>query len=159
MTAASTVTANLTLDMSGMTCPGPMLSAKKLSDDIDEGQVILLISDCPGTKDDLKSWGMHTGHSILKIDEISDDKFGYYIRKGDPWPVNVSIDTSGSRCPGPVIEAAKVLHGMGDGEILKIVSNCDSSPADVTAWARSTDHELLDSIMDVNGTYSFYIKK
>ena len=43
----------VTIDLSGMPCPAPLLGAKKIIDDLQPGQTMRLISDCPGTSDDL----------------------------------------------------------------------------------------------------------
>ncbi|MBK8118859.1 MAG: sulfurtransferase TusA family protein [Sulfuritalea sp.] len=45
--------ATVTLDVCGLPCPAPLLGAKKLIDDLQPGQTLRLISDCPGTADDL----------------------------------------------------------------------------------------------------------
>ena len=58
-------TATVTLDVSGLPCPAPLLGAKKLIDDLQPGQTLRLISDCPGTSDDLFSWAKVTGNAIL----------------------------------------------------------------------------------------------
>lgn len=150
---------DVTLDASGMTCPGPTLSAKKLSNELEDGQVLSLISDCPGTHDDLSAWTQHTSHQLLKVDELGEQKRAYFIRKGDPWPVNVVLDVRGSRCPGPVIQASRLLQGIADGEIIKLISNCEAAPADVAAWADATSHTLLGSLRDADNSYIFYIQK
>ena len=43
----------VTLDLCGLNCPAPLLGAKHVIDDLQPGQVMQLISDCPGTPDDL----------------------------------------------------------------------------------------------------------
>lgn len=159
MNSEMTIRPDVTLDVSGMTCPGPMLSAKRLSDDLADGQVLLLISDCASARDDLAAWSKHTRHQLVKIEEAADGKTRFYIRKGDPWPVNVVLNVVGSRCPGPIIEAAHLIRGLNKGEVLKLVSNCESSPKDVAAWSNTTGHELLGTARDPSGVYSFYIRK
>lgn len=159
MNTDTTLAADVTLDVSGLTCPGPMLSAKRLSDDLDDGQVLKLISDCPSTRDDIAAWTKHTRHHLLKVEELGNKKQAFYIRKGDPWPVNVVLNVVGSRCPGPVIEAAHLLRGMNQGDVLKLVSDCESSPKDIASWSNTTGHSLLGSTRDADGVYSFYVKK
>lgn len=159
MSTEISIVPDVTLDVTGMTCPGPMLSAKRLSDELKDGQVLLLISDCSSARDDIAAWAKHTRHQLVKIDDSGGGKMRFYIRKGDPWPVNVVLDVVGSRCPGPIIEAAHLIRGLNKGEILKLVSNCDSSPKDIAAWSNTTGHELLGTSRDPNGVYSFYIRK
>ena len=53
---------HVTLDMKGAACPGPLLGAKRVLDELQAGEVMLLISDCPGTRDDLGSWQIGRAH-------------------------------------------------------------------------------------------------
>ena len=62
----------VTLDMSGISCPAPLVGAKKVMDDLQSGQVLLLISNCPGTSDDLFAWVKYTDNEIVST-----------IRQGD----------------------------------------------------------------------------
>ena len=74
--------ANVTLDMRGLTCPAPLLGAKRVVDDLKNEQIMLLISDCPGTKDDLFSWAEQTHNKVLKTEAMPDGGTGYYVMKG-----------------------------------------------------------------------------
>ena len=73
---------HVTLDMKGAACPGPMLGARRVLDDLLAGEVLLLISDCPGTKDDLLSWPRYADVEILKTERLARGGTAYYIRKG-----------------------------------------------------------------------------
>ena len=64
------------LDLKGLSCPGPILGAKKMVDSLGEGQVLLLISDCPGTKDDLYAWADNTGNRVMRVDRFADGSNG-----------------------------------------------------------------------------------
>jgi TusA-related sulfurtransferase len=72
---------------------------------------------------------------------------------------NVTLDIRGVSCPGPIIEAKKLLDGMKAGEILLLVSNCPGSPDDVASWTRSTGLELLSKQEVAPGDYEFFIRK
>lgn len=159
MGATQPAKADVTLDMTGSVCPGPLSAAKKMVEELDNGAVLLLISDCPGTGDDLRAWARHTNNQLLGTDQLGDGRTGYRIQKGDPWPSNVVLDMRGTRCPGPIIEAGRLLDGMQNGEVLKLVSNCKGTPNDVDSWTRKTGHELLGKVEDVDGTYQFFIRK
>ena len=74
--------ANIKLDMRGLTCPAPLLGAKRVVDDLKQEQILLLISDCPGTRDDLFAWAEQTRNNVLKTDAMPDGVTGYYIMKG-----------------------------------------------------------------------------
>lgn len=159
MGAMHSVKADVTLDMTGAVCPGPLSAAKRMVEEMDNGAVLLLISDCPGTGDDLRAWARHTNNQLLNADDLGNGSKGYLIQKGDPWPSNVVLDMRGTRCPGPIVEAGRLLDGMQDGEILKLISNCKGSPSDVKSWSQKTSHELLGQVEDADGTYQFFIRK
>jgi TusA-related sulfurtransferase len=71
----------------------------------------------------------------------------------------VTLDIRGVSCPGPILEAKKLLDGMKAGEILLLVSNCPGSPDDVNSWVRSTGLELVARQEMALGTYEFFIRK
>ena len=152
---------NVSLDMTGSRCPGPLLGAKKLIDGLDAGQVLLLVSDCPGTQDDLFSWVKYTNYQILKTEKMPGGALGFYIQKGKSHhrPANAVLDIRGVHCPGPIIEAKKLLNGMQRGEVLRLVSNCPGITTDITGWAKATGMQLVDTIETAPGEYEFYIRK
>ena len=153
--------ANVVLDMKGLTCPAPLLGAKKIVDDLKEGQVLLLVSDCPGTRDDLFAWTKQTGNQVLKEEKMTGGGTGFYIKKGQGKlrNANVLLDIRGVSCPGPIIEAKKLLNGMKAGEVLKLVSNCPGIQNDITGWIAATGFILLDSIKVAADDFEFYIQK
>lgn len=153
--------ANVVLDMKGLTCPAPLLGAKKIVDDLKEDQTLLLISDCPGTQDDLIAWARQTGNQVLKTERMAGGGIGFYIKKGKGKPHNVSVllDIRGVVCPGPIVEAKKLLNGMKAGEILKLVSNCPGIQSDITGWIAATGFKLLDTVKVAAEEYEFYIQK
>jgi TusA-related sulfurtransferase len=155
--------ANIVLDLKGLTCPAPLLGAKKLVDDLREGQILLLISDCKGTQDDLFAWARQTGNQVLKTLQMPGGGTGYYIMKGKDkdktFQANVTLDIRGVACPGPIIEAKKLLNGMKSGEVLKLVSNCPGVQSDITSWAAATGMKLLDTVKVTADDYEFYIQK
>lgn len=152
---------DVTLNMAGLTCPGPILGAKKMIDDMEEGRILLLIANCPGTEDDLYAWAKSTGNRVLKTERFADGSSGYYIRRGNSSRrlAQVSLDMRGSVCPGPILEARKLLGGMQAGEVLRLISDCPGSRDDVEDWARSTGLALLDIVHIGPHEYEFYIRK
>ena len=153
----------VTLDLCGLNCPAPLLGAKHVIDDLQPGQVMQLISDCPGTADDLFAWSRHTGNEVIACDKQGGLRVAYTIRRGASGAVrpdaNVTLDIRGVSCPGPIIEAKKLLDGMKAGEILLLVSNCPGSPDDVNSWVRSTGLALVAKQEVAPGTYEFFIRK
>ena len=82
MAKATTPKPHVTLDMKGSACPGPMLGAKRVLDELLAGEVMLLVSDCPSTRDDLLSWPKYADVEIVKTRKLARGATGYYIRKG-----------------------------------------------------------------------------
>jgi TusA-related sulfurtransferase len=161
MSENTKVGADVTLDLRGLSCPGPLIGAKRLIDDMTAGQVLLLLSDCPGTPDDLFAWIKFTDNHIVKTERRPDGGQGFFIRKGRArgLAANVTLDLRGTVCPGPIVEAKKLLNGMRAGETLKLVSNCPGISADVADWVRATGLWLLASEETGPGEFEFYIGK
>jgi TusA-related sulfurtransferase len=153
--------AHVTLDMKGAACPGPLLGARRVLDELLAGEVLLLISDCPATKDDLYSWPKYADVEIVKTEKLPRRGTGYYIRKGKAQRVspNTVLDMRGATCPGPVIEAKKLLNGMRQGEVLQLLSDCPGIRADVRSWTKATGLELADARESAPGEYMFHIRK
>lgn len=152
---------NVVLDMKGLSCPRPLIGAKRMVDELAEGQVLLLVSDCPGTPDDLFAWAKQTGNQILKTEKMPDGGTGYHIQKGHAkvHKANVTLDICGAVCPGPIVEAKKLLNGMQNGEVLKLVSDCPGVQSDITGWASATGMTLLETVEAAAGVHEFYIRK
>jgi TusA-related sulfurtransferase len=155
------VQADVRLDLKGQSCPGPIIGAKKMINSLNEGQVLLLISDCPGTKDDLYIWASSTGNRVLKAERFADGSSGYYIQRGGmkKHEASVSLDMRGAVCPGPILEAKKLINGMKSGEILRLISNCPGTRDDVEDWARNTGLGLVEVLQIGASEYEFFIKK
>lgn len=153
--------ANIRLDMRGLTCPAPLLGAKRVVDDLKNDQVLLLISDCPGTRDDLFAWAEQTSNNILGTEAMPDGGTGYYIMKGKGVmrKANVILDIRGVVCPGPIVEAKKLLNGMNSGEVLKLASNCPGISSDIVGWASMTGVKILDTIEVSAGEFEFFLQK
>jgi TusA-related sulfurtransferase len=155
--------ATVTLDVSGMPCPAPLLGAKKLIDDLQPGQTLRLISDCPGTSDDLFSWAKVTGNAILGSQKQADGKTAYLIQRAgsaSATPMaHVTLDMRGVSCPGPIVQAKKLLEGMRAGEVLQLVSDCPGSADDITSWARAGAADLVFSHESGRGVHEFYLRR
>jgi TusA-related sulfurtransferase len=156
-------TATVTLDTSGLPCPAPLLGAKKLVDDLQAGQTLKLISDCPGTADDLFAWAKYTGNQVLESRKLPDGKTAYIIQRAGsaattPIP-HVTLDMRGVSCPGPILEARKLLDGMKAGEVLQLVSDCPGSVDDIASWAKAGAAELLFSHETGRGIHEFFLRR
>ena len=72
--------------------------------------------------------------------------------------MTTELDTSGLKCPLPVLKAQKALKELAAGEELRVVSTDPSSVKDFEAFCQSTGNELLESRAG-EGTFTFLIKK
>jgi len=68
------------------------------------------------------------------------------------------LDARGLLCPMPIVKAGKVMRGMEDGEILKIIATDRGSIVDFPAWCEDTGNELLEWRQEDDGLV-FFIKK
>ena len=151
----------MTLDMRGTSCPAPLLGAKRLIDAMRPGEVLLLLSDCPGTQDDLFAWSRHTNNHVARTERLPDGSHAYHIERGRSRhpAANAVLDLRGATCPGPIVEAKKLLNGMRAGETLKLVSNCPGIAADVVDWVKATGLTLVASEEIGAGEFEFYIAR
>lgn len=153
----------VTIDMSGMPCPAPLLGAKKIIDDLQPGQSMQLLSDCPGTSDDLFAWCKFTGNELLTAIKQADGKTAYTLRKAggaQTTPIaHVTLDMRGVSCPGPILQAKKLLDGMKAGEVLQLVSDCPGSVADIESWTHAAAVELLAMLPMARSAHEFYLRK
>ncbi len=149
------------VDLTGLTCPGPILGAREILEGLRDGQVLLLLSDCPGTRDDLFSWARQTNNEVIHTEPRDRGATGYYVRKGRSGTVaaHVRLDMRGVSCPGPILEARQLLKVMKPGEVLKLVSDCPGVRDDVAGWAEATHLELVSATGAGNGAYEFYLRK
>lgn len=53
------------VDARGSACPGPLLEAKKGIGKVRVGEVLEILSNDPGTKNDIPVWAKKVGHEYL----------------------------------------------------------------------------------------------
>ena len=80
---------------------------------------------------------------------------GPKIKHGD---VRQELDTSGLKCPLPVLKAKKALRGMDTGDTLRVISTDPSSAVDFIDYCDNTGNELLESTLE-DGSYIYVIRK
>lgn len=69
------------VDARGSACPGPLLEAKKAIGSVKVGDTLEIISNDPGTKDDIPKWASKVGHEYLGHME-SDGYERLYVKRG-----------------------------------------------------------------------------
>ncbi|REJ09978.1 sulfurtransferase TusA family protein [Halobacillus trueperi] len=72
--------------------------------------------------------------------------------------VTKTLDATGLACPMPIVKTKKAMKDIEAGEVLEIQATDQGAKADLTAWAKSGGHELLQTEED-NGVFKFWIKK
>ncbi|GEL76750.1 sulfurtransferase TusA family protein [Tenuibacillus multivorans] len=72
--------------------------------------------------------------------------------------IDKSLDAKGIACPMPVVKTKKAIEEIESGQILEVVATDAGSKSDLTAWCKSSGHELVDMNED-DGVFTFYIKK
>jgi len=68
------------------------------------------------------------------------------------------LDTSGLKCPLPVLKAKKALRGLLSGDQLRVTSTDPSSVGDFADYCDNAGHTLLESDAG-DGRYVFLIEK
>ncbi len=70
---------DVTLDARGLMCPMPIVQLAKKVKELNSGQVLELLADDIGSKDDVPAWANRTGHQLLGVEE-ADKVFRFYIK-------------------------------------------------------------------------------
>ncbi len=71
-----------TIDARGTACPGPLLAAKKAIGEIEEGEIMEILSSDEGTKNDIPKWCNKKEHDFLGIVE-EDSHSRLFLRKAE----------------------------------------------------------------------------
>ena len=72
--------AEATLDCVGLYCPMPISKTAKKMKELENGQVLEILADDEGIKEDLPAWCHMTGNELLGIEEES-GQYKAYVRK------------------------------------------------------------------------------
>lgn len=68
------------LDTYGLLCPMPIIKTAARFKQLQRGDVLKVLSDDPGIKEDMPAWCITSGNELLRIDEIGEE-FHVYVRK------------------------------------------------------------------------------
>lgn len=72
---------NEELDARGLSCPLPILRAKKAINGLEAGQTLKIIATDPGSVKDFEAFCKQTGNELISS-EADSDEFTFYIKKG-----------------------------------------------------------------------------
>jgi tRNA 2-thiouridine synthesizing protein A len=70
----------------------------------------------------------------------------------------MSVDARGTSCPGPRIEALKVIGSISPGEIMEVLSADSRTRTEIPKWCKKQGLEYLGTIEE-NGYFKVYMKK
>lgn len=68
------------------------------------------------------------------------------------------LDAKGLACPMPIVRTKKAMNELESGQVLEIHATDQGSKNDLTAWAQSSGHEMLEHKAE-DGVLKFWIKK
>jgi tRNA 2-thiouridine synthesizing protein A len=77
----ATLKAATVVDARGSACPGPLLEAKKAIGKVKVGEVLEVLSNDPGTKEDMPLWAKKVGHEFLGFLRVDGYERIFIIRK------------------------------------------------------------------------------
>jgi tRNA 2-thiouridine synthesizing protein A len=78
MTAA--ISFDKELDARGLSCPLPILRAKKALAELSSGQVLKIVATDPGSIRDFKAFAKQTGNELLAQEEV-DELFVHFLKR------------------------------------------------------------------------------
>lgn len=78
----ASMTSDLVLDTCGLTCPMPLLKTKKTLKGMKSGEVLEILGNDPGSKNDIPGWGNKGGNQFLGMADIENGVTRYFIKKG-----------------------------------------------------------------------------
>jgi len=71
---------------------------------------------------------------------------------------DVNVDTCGTCCPTPILEATRAARKMQVGQIMELVATDVGSRMDIPIWCRRTGNQLL--AQDQQGDkFRYFIRK
>ncbi|THE13170.1 sulfurtransferase TusA family protein [Bacillus timonensis] len=68
------------------------------------------------------------------------------------------LDAKGLACPMPIVKTKKAINEIESGQVLEVHATDKGAINDLSAWAKSGGHELLNHEAD-NEVLKFWIKK
>lgn len=72
--------ATAVLDTFGLLCPMPIIKTAARMKQLAKGDVLKVLSDDPGIKEDMPAWCITSGNELLCIDEL-EGEYHAYVRK------------------------------------------------------------------------------
>ncbi|MCZ4303230.1 sulfurtransferase TusA family protein [Zoogloeaceae bacterium G21618-S1] len=69
------------VDASGLSCPLPILRAKKALAEMSAGQVLRVQATDPGSVKDFEAFARQTGNELLLSETVGENQFQFHLRR------------------------------------------------------------------------------
>jgi TusA-related sulfurtransferase len=76
---------------------------------------------------------------------------------GLPRP-DITVDTSGTLCPLPIVETAKAIRALDGGGVLLVIATDPGISLDMPMWCKATRNEHLGTFRD-GPVWKSYVRK
>lgn len=73
--------ADITVDAKGLSCPMPIVRAKKAMDGLQSGQIMELVTTDKGAINDFQAWARQNNHELLNVEE-ENGVLRFLVKKG-----------------------------------------------------------------------------
>jgi TusA-related sulfurtransferase len=70
----------------------------------------------------------------------------------------LTVDTSGRLCPFPIVETARVMKGLADGDVLLVIATDPGIALDMPMWCKATRNEHVATFLD-GDRWRSYVRK
>ncbi|HSS51701.1 MAG TPA: sulfurtransferase TusA family protein [Thermoanaerobaculia bacterium] len=74
------------LDVTGTLCPLPILLAAREMRKLQTGELLEILGDDPGIREDMPVWCERAGHRLLELREEERGRLRSLVEKGEPRP-------------------------------------------------------------------------
>lgn len=68
------------------------------------------------------------------------------------------IDSRGSACPGPILEAKKGIGGVAVGGVIEVLAGDEKTVKDLPMWAKKMKHEYLGHL-EADGYFRIFVRR
>ena len=72
---------------------------------------------------------------------------------------DITLDCIGQRCPLPVIRLAQAIRSVPPGGVVRLLADDPAALADVPAWCRMRDQDLLGVDRADDGVATFEVRR
>ena len=80
MTTAMSIEVDVELDLSGLSCPMPLLKAKQALNTLASGQVLKVVATDPGSERDFQVFAQQSGNILLDF-QTQAGEYHYWLQK------------------------------------------------------------------------------